>query len=218
MESMPVLLLSGAGLPVWIWDDVRRALPVESRVATYPRGRSTLADHGRTTLEMVADWPSLHVVAHSVGGVVAAAMAALAPDRVTAVTGVCAVVPRGGSSFVASLPTPQRQVMGAMVRLLGTRPPERVLRSGLCRGLDDAVADRVVADFAPESRRLYLDRVGRHSWPGTTAYVATTADPEFPVALQERYAATLGAQPVTIDSGHLPMLERPAALAELLSQ
>lgn len=215
MESMPVLLLSGAGLPAWIWDDVRSALPVESRVAAYPRGRSTLADHARGALDTVADWPACHVVAHSVGGVVAAAMAALAPERITAVTGVCAIMPRSGSSFVTSLPPPQRQVMGAMVRLLGTRPPERVLRS-LCRGLDDVVADRVVADFAPGSKRLYLDRVPTFRWPATTAYVATTADPEFPLALQERYAATLGAVPLTVDSGHLPMLERPAALAGLL--
>ena len=216
MDQTPVLLLSGAGLPAWIWDEVRAALPVESRVA--PRtAEGGPADHARAALASVTDWPACHVVAHSIGGAVAAAMAALDPQRVTAVTGVSAVVPAAGSSFVGALPRPQRYVMGGIVRLVGTRPPQKVLRSGLCAGLDDALADRLLTDFAPESRALYLDRVPPHRWPTRTAYVSTTRDREIPPELQEEYAARLGAAARPITTGHLPMLERPAELAVLIS-
>lgn len=217
MDETPVLLLSGAGLPAWIWDGVRAALPVESRVAPRAAGPGGVTDHARAALDSVADWPACHVVAHSIGGAVAAAMVALEPQRVAVVTGVSAVVPAAGSSFVGALPRPQRYVMGGIVRLVGTRPPQKVLRSGLCAGLDDALADRLVADFAPESKALYLDRVPTHRWPTRTAYVVTTWDSEVPTALQERYAARLGAAARPIATGHLPVLERPDELAGLLS-
>jgi pimeloyl-ACP methyl ester carboxylesterase len=216
MENLPVLFLSGAGFPPWIWDEVRSSLDVASAVAPSARPIGKLDDYARAALDAATGWPRCHVVAHSVSGVVAAALVARAPERVGAVTAVCAVVPRAGASFVSSLPRPQRYVMAAMVRLAGTRPPESVIRSAAA-GVDASAADRVVAGFEPESKRLYLDRAPAHAWPGDVTYVQTTEDREFPVALQDRYAALLGATVRPIPTGHLPMLQDPARLATLIA-
>ena len=131
-------------------------------------------------------------------------------------TAVAAVVPSPGTSFTGALPFPGRLVMGTVVRVLGTRPPRSALRA-MCRGLSEEDTDRVVDGFAPEGRRVYLDRTPPRAWP-TASYVVTTRDDQFPTAQQERYAAELGATTVRLATGHLPMLERPDELAALLAQ
>ena len=189
-------------------------------MAAYAKGRATL----REVVEgVVAQLPAepCRLVAHSIGGTVAAGVVALAPDRVAALTAVCAIVPEPGRSFASSLPAPQRYVMSAMVRLLGTRPPASVLRAQLAGGLPDDVVDRVVTGFEPESRRLYLDRLPaqpRAHWPADAVYLVTTEDHDFPVALQERYAAVLAASTATVPAGHLPMLSHPDAVAEAVAR
>lgn len=140
--TLPLLFLSGAGLPAWVWDDVRRRPPVDSRVADRPRGRVGLADCAEAARAAEADWPAYGVVAHSIGAVVAAALVTQDADRVHAVIGVCGIVPRPDASFIASLPMPQRWMTGAIIRVVGTKPPDSTIRSGQCHGLDDAAADR----------------------------------------------------------------------------
>ncbi|QZY29468.1 alpha/beta fold hydrolase [Nocardioides coralli] len=215
--TTPLVFLSGAGLPAWVWDDVRSRLDAPTTVARYAKGGARLT---QVVDGVVADLPDApcHLVAHSIGGVVAAGVLGRAPERIAAVTAVCAIVPAAGDSFTDALPAPQRYVMGAMVRLLGTRPPASVLRAQLTAALPDDVADRVVSDFEPESRRLYLDRVPDHAWPADRAYLLTTEDREFPVPLQRRYAARVGADPTTVAAGHLPMLSHPAEVASAVSR
>lgn len=182
--TLPLLFLSGAGLPAWVWDVVRRRLPVESRVADHPRGRAGSADHAEAARAAAADRPAYGVVAHSIGGVVAAALVARDANRVHAVTAVCGIVPRPDTSFVASLPMPKCLMMGAIVRFVGTKPPDSVIRSGLCHGLADVVAERVVADLRGVARALPRRCPGAPLAQGET-YVATTEDTEFPVAPTE---------------------------------
>lgn len=214
--TTPLLLVSGAGLPASIWDEVRSHLDAESRVVPSPGRDGTLAAYADAAVRTAHDWPRFHLVVHSIGGAVAPAVVAAVPSRVARVTGVAAVVPPAGSSFVGALPVPGRWVTGAVVRLLGTRPPGSVLRS-MCRGLSDEDTARVIEGFSPEGRRLYLDRTPRCVWP-EASYVVTTRDDQFPVAQQRKYAAELGARVESLPTGHLPMLERPAELAALLAQ
>jgi len=100
--TLPLLFLSGAGLPAWVWDDVRRRPPVDSRVADRPRGRVGLADCAEAARAAEADWPAYGVVAHSIGAVVAAALVTQDADRVRAVIGVCGIVPQGTDLCVHS--------------------------------------------------------------------------------------------------------------------
>lgn len=217
--TVPVLLLSGAGLPAWMWDDVRAGLPDRpSVVFAPPRGRASLAEYATAALEQgPAD--RFAVVAHSAGGVVAAELLARAPQRLAGVLGVGAVVPTPGKSFAATLPPPARLVLPLLLRVLGTRPPAAAVRNGLAAGLPQEVADRIVADLVPESRALFLDRTsgrpGEHDVPA--GYLRTTADREVPPAVQQRCATTLGARwTVDVDTGHMAPLERPQAVLQAL--
>lgn len=216
MAHDPLLILSGAGLPASAWDDVRSRLDAESRVVPSPGPSGTLGSYADAALAAAGGWARFHLVAHSLGGAVASAVVAAAPERVSRVTAVAAVVPAAGRSFTGALPMPGRLVMGAVLRVLGTRPPESALRA-MCRGLSEEDTALVVGRFAPEGRRVYLDRTPPRTWP-EASYVVTTSDDQFPVAQQERYAAELGATTVRLATGHLAMLERPAELVALMGQ
>ena len=124
-----ILFLGGAGLPAWIWDDVRRRLSGshETRVAPRPvRSGAGVRDYADAAIgSMAAD--RFVVVAHSAGGVVGAEVMRLAPERVAGFLGVCAVVPQGGGSFITAMPVPNRWMLSAVMRLAGTRPGHLVL-------------------------------------------------------------------------------------------
>jgi pimeloyl-ACP methyl ester carboxylesterase len=220
--TTPLLLIGGAGLPAWAWDGVREALPAERPTAVAarpdPSGPRTLEDYALAALE-AAPWRHFVVVGHSIGGVIGTRIVELAPDRVLGFVGVAAVVPTAGRSFFGALPFPGRHVVSGVTRVLGTRTPAGMLRRGLCRGLDDATADRVVADFAPESQALYRDPVGRVSYPPLRGYLRTDDDRDVPGALQDRYAAQLGTDRVAaLPTGHLPMLADPDGTADALER
>jgi pimeloyl-ACP methyl ester carboxylesterase len=220
--TTPLLLIGGAGLPAWAWDDVRAALPAGHPTAVAarpaPGGPRTLDDYARAALGD-APWPSFVAVAHSIGGVIATRIVEQAPDRVLGVVGIAALFPPPGRSFLGALPFPQRAVLGAVMRVLGTRPPASALRNGLAPGLDDAVVERLVADFVPESQELYRDAVGRVAYPPARGYLRTSDDPQMPLALQDRSAATLGAGQIeTLPTGHVPMLADPDGVAGALGR
>lgn len=213
-----LVFLSGAGLPGWIWDEVRDGLE-ESVVPVYPRDpAAALTEYADTVLAQVSATRFI-LVAHSAGGVVAQAVTASAPDRVVGVLGVSAVWPGAGRSFAAALPLPQRWLLPAILRLAGTRPPEKQIRSGLARGLPEAVVDRLVGEFSPEARRLFLDAAPEAVLPAHRGYVHTTADREIPVAVQRRSAAALGGDfERELATGHLPMVEDPAGLRQAIKE
>lgn len=207
-----LVFLSGAGLPEWIWDEVRQVLPVESMVVAYPKGSASLRAYAESALRQSPQRFTL--VAHSVGGVVGSEICALAPERVEGFVGVSACLPPAARSFVRAMPLPQRAVLGVVLRLMGTRPPDKQIREGLCAGVSNDVADRVVADFAPESRALFTDSVSARSFPAKSAYLVTENDREFPVTLQHKFAAELGGYIERMPMAHLPMLEDPVETAE----
>lgn len=112
------------------------------------------------------------------------------------------------------MPAPKRWILPTAMRLAGTRPPAEAMRRGLCAGLREDVVERVVAEFTPESLNLYQDETGIHAWPGRRGFLLTSHDKELAPGLQRRFAQRLGAQwSKDIATGHLPMLQNPAATA-----
>jgi len=218
----PILYISGAGLPAWIWDDVHRALawPHDVRVAAGPaRGAGTrLRDYAEAALGS-APAGRFAVVAHSAGGVIGAEVAQLAPDRISAFLAVTAVIPQPAGSFLAAAPAPNRWLLSVAMRLAGTRPPASAIRGRLAYGVDDRTADRLVTEFVPEAPGLYRDRTSHRSWSGPRAYVRTARDRQLPMAQQRRSAQRLGgAGEDRLDTGHLPMLEDPKGLAATIAR
>jgi pimeloyl-ACP methyl ester carboxylesterase len=214
-SETPILFLSGAGFPSWVWDEVRAALPVPTAVASYPREKNN--GPGAYAERILADvaWPEFLVVAHSIGGVVARAMLDLAPERIVGLIAIAATVPEPGESFLQAQPVPQRWVLTAVLRLVGTRPPDAAIRSVLGRGLTDATAARLAAEFAPEPFALYRLPAGSAPIPAHSRYVVTTEDPDTPRQRQEVFAKGFGSTR-EIATGHMPMLQDPAGLAALI--
>jgi pimeloyl-ACP methyl ester carboxylesterase len=219
LYSTPILFLSGAGLPAWIWDGVRADLPVESVVAAYPKRVDARLDDCVSAVLAQAPDGSFTIVAHSIGGVVASQIVATAPERVAGLLGVAASFPAAGTSFLAASPAPQRVVVGLVMRVAGTRPPEKAIRSVLCAGLDEGDTARIVAEFEPESQHLYRDKVSRRTFPARSGYVVTTADRQLSAAMQYRHAAELGSGfRRELSTGHLPMLQDSASLAKVVQE
>jgi pimeloyl-ACP methyl ester carboxylesterase len=216
-----ILFLSGAGLPAWIWDEVRSRLrgSSQTQVAPRPTGSPTgIRDYAKAALGS-APTGRFTIVAHSAGGVVGTEVLRLAPERVTGILGVCASVPPPGGSFVTAMPVPNRWMLSIAMRVAGTRPPESAIRKTLAHGLDEQTVDRLIADFTPETQSYYRDRVGEQTAAGARGYAITSADRELPAALQRRFAANLGATwQHELPTGHLPMLENPDALTETIGR
>lgn len=215
-----ILFLSGAGLPAWVWDEVSDRLgpSYDTQVASRPEHDAPgLNDYAEAAIgSMPAE--QVTVVAHSSGGVVGAEVARLVPGRVGGFLAVSAVVPPPGGSFIGSMPIPNRWILRAVLRFAGTRPPDSAIRKGLAHGLDERTVDRLIADFTPESEGLYRDRIGSQPWIGRRGYTTTTQDRELSPGRQQRFAGQLGATwRSELATGHLPMLEDPAGLAETLA-
>lgn len=122
----PILFIGGSGLPDWIWADVRARLGggAEDRVAARPAAgaQANLRNYVDAALDSAPDG-EFTLVAHSSGGVIAAEVARRASGRVADFLAVSAVTPAPGRSFIATMPVPNRWILGLMMRLSGTRPP-----------------------------------------------------------------------------------------------
>lgn len=211
-----LIFFSGAGLPTWVWDDLRAELADPGTVAPRPSTGSTVTDYAQTALDDAPSGP-LTLIAHSSGGLVANELAAMAPHRVVAVLAIAAVIPLPNRSFTASLPFPQRLVLPVLLRLMGTRPPEAAIRSSLGAGVSESVVDRLVQDFTPEPRQ-YFTTPSRGGIAPVRGYLTTTADTELSPTLQSRYSARFNPTArYTLATGHHPMLTEPRAVAEAVS-
>jgi pimeloyl-ACP methyl ester carboxylesterase len=224
-----LVFVPGAGLGGWIWEPIAARLDAPYRFADYPgregNGNGTkglrLDDYVGHVRAQVDELPAdrIAIVAHSLGGVVALKLAEGLPDRLAGFVGVGAAIPHDGGSFISSLPVGKRALMTVLIRVAGTKPPESVIRRGLCSDLGTAEADEVVRRFVPESRAVYFERCQASLPRVPRMYVCLTEDQEFGVPLQRTMASNLGTDDVReIPSGHMPMLSRPDELAGLINE
>lgn len=223
------MYIHGAGLDEWIWDDLATLQDTPHLSASFP-GRddgsgvpagSTLQTYVDHVCEQIEEWPieRVIVVCHSVGGVVGLETVNRLPDTVVGFVGLCAAIPKPGASFLSCYPLHQRIVQRAVIRLVGTRPPDSVIRNSLCDGLSEEDTSRVITGFVPEARRLFTDERTAGAPDVPALYVETTNDRELPPSLQEDMIANLDADEVaTVDSGHMPMLSNPRELADILRE
>ena len=215
-EPAALLLLSGSGLRPWIWDEFVSELPADTGVgvASRPLGsEASLSSYVEQAIE-AAPAERFTIVAHSLGAIVGLAVASAVPERVTGLVVIAGAVPSPPGSFLSAMPLPNRWVLSLMMRIAGTRPPDKVIRKSLAAGLEPSVADRLVNEFEPDSGQVFRTQINRTDLPVHRGYVTTSNDPEMPTKLQQRFIEALDpAWTTTIDTGHLPMLEDPSGLA-----
>lgn len=228
-SDVGLVFVHGAGLGGWIWDEMSGVLQAPHVFADFPardrgeqdRQELRLADYAAHVVEQAAGLPAerLVVVAHSLGGVVGLKVADQLGARLAGFVGISAAIPANGGSFVSSLPAPKRWIVGTLMRVFGTKPPESAIRKGMCNDLSDDQADQVVRRFVPEGRAVYFERTDAPRPAAPRRYVRLTDDHEFDQETQRAMAANLGTEDVReLSSGHLPMLSKPKELAELLNE
>ncbi|QGK70758.1 alpha/beta fold hydrolase [Allosaccharopolyspora coralli] len=223
--SPPILLVHGAWTGGWAWQDVvselegsgLRAHTVDLPTQGPAGNLSADAETVRAALEGL-DEPAV-LVGHSYAGMVITAAAA-GNDRVAHLVYVCAALPREGES---------------LQDLMGRDPSPSTIGDGFVMhddgtaGLDRKIAREIVFnDATDEQVAPVLDSLGVHqvSSFGETApalgwrehrstYVVCTQDRVFSPELQRDMAQHTN-RAVDVDSGHGPMLTRPAELAEVV--
>jgi len=216
-------------LDVWVWDDLLSLVDAPTLPVAFPaRGGDQTVRHGirlqdytETIIDQIDEWDVSRVilVGHSIGGALCMEVASRLGDRFAGFIGLSAAIPEPERAFLSYLPCHQRALTRAVLPFAGTHPPKSFIRWSLCAELIDHRADRVVAEFAPESRYLFTDSRAAGIPEGHTRYIQTTMDRAVTPALQTEMASTLGTDDVvTLDTGHLSMLSRPDALASALNE
>jgi pimeloyl-ACP methyl ester carboxylesterase len=169
-----VLLLHGAGLGRWIWEDV---VPHLGDVIGEPLdlpGRGPGGNPDEVTLQDCVNYVRTELdrssaatvlVGHSFSAEVALAAAAAAPASVAAVVFVSGVFPESGKPFTSVLPLPQRLVVRFFLARArgGIKLPPSGVRKEYCNDLDEPATALVLSRIVPEVPRLYLDPV---HWSG----------------------------------------------------
>ncbi|TMV52286.1 alpha/beta hydrolase [Paenibacillus mesophilus] len=229
-EQVGIVFIHGAGLYGKIWGSMTEGLENPSLAVDFPNGNAADVETPRKHLSMqdyithmndqIAAWKvrKFVIVAHSLGGTLALKVAAAFPDRLVGFAAIGAVIPQRGGSFLSTMPLPKRMILGALLRLAGTKPPESAIRQGLCSDLSPEQAAAVVSGFVPESIRVYTERVGALAPDVPKLYIKLGQDRELPLREQERMASNLGANDTELlDAGHLPMLSRPDELLQVLN-
>ncbi|KOR82561.1 alpha/beta fold hydrolase [Paenibacillus solani] len=227
-EELGFVFIYGAGMNGGVWDIVAEGLdypclkvdyPLRDGDADTPGRHLALEDYVIHMMEQVRRWDTQKfvLVAHSLGGVLAMELAARLAERVAGFVAIGAAIPKRGGSFVSALPFPQRIIMPVILKMAGTKPPESVIRKGLCSDLLEEQASRIAAEFIPESRRVYTDCVQASVPQVPKLYVKLTQDKEFGESMQKRMAANLSADRVeSLSIGHLPMLSDPLGVQRIL--
>lgn len=226
-EKVALVFIHGAGLDGRIWQEVANGLDQPCLMVEYPdRGDTGEALKGLRFTDYVAhlrkqvDEQRYHrivIVAHSLGGALGLRLAAELSGQVAGFVAIGAAIPQNGGSFVSALPFPKRLLLSAIMKLLGTKPPESVIRAGICNDLPPEVTDEIVRRFTPESVRVFTDRTDSLIPSVPKLFIKLTKDKQLDPALQQQMIANLSPHMIrSLETGHLPMLSDPEGLRSAL--
>jgi pimeloyl-ACP methyl ester carboxylesterase len=222
------VLLHGSYQGGWIWKPVGERLVAAGHEVYRPtfdgsaerrrnlRDDLTLRDHGAEIADLFfyEDLTDIVLVGTSIGGMVAAQAAELAPERIRRLIFIDALVPLPGES----------------VSTINARPPYE--RQNVVYGPPPEGARGVVyADLEPATQEWALERYNqqaigptddpvdlRQFWAGRwqVDVLRCTRSPAPPAVHQQRTAERLGGTYAELDAGHYPMLSHPEEVARYL--
>jgi pimeloyl-ACP methyl ester carboxylesterase len=227
-NNIGIVFIHGAGLNGSIWDDLIKEINIPSLVIDFPNkniaGKPidilTFDDYVSATANQIKNWNTEHfiIVAHSIGACVGLKVANHFKNELKGFVAVGSVIPKTRNSFVSSLPFPQKLIMPIILSLFGTKPPQKSIESELCNGLTVEQTLKIVNEFTPESKALYLTKINFNLPDTNRLYIKLKNDKTMPGTLQDKMAKNLNANKIiTIDSGHLPMMSKAKQLAGILS-
>ncbi len=221
------VFLHGAGLGAFIWEELVDNLsydtvcidyPLRANAAKLPKSNTLQAyvNHCESQLQAYAE-RKIVLVVHSIGGCVGLELAARLGSRLQLFIGLSAAIPPPGGAFMDMFSPVPRLLTLAFLKLLGTKPPAKVIQQTLCTGLADHITERITQSYTPEPLALYTDRITAGLPAVNRFYICFQEDKSFTLSQQQKFAAQLAAtETITIPGGHLAMLSHGAELASCL--
>ncbi len=228
MGASPVLLVHGAWGGAWAWGYVQAELEkrgitsVAIDLPSRDAAPSTLSDDAaavRAALDEL-DQPAV-VVGHSYSGAVITEASA-GNDKVAHLVYVCAILPDEGESTFSlmgqdSTPSTLGEAIQATDDGLSTLDPVGA-KTDLFNDVTQEQADPIIAGLGTHRLSVFGEAPAGLGWkehPST--YVLTSQDRVFSPDLQRQMAAK-ATNVVTVDAGHIPLLSRPAELADAIAK
>jgi pimeloyl-ACP methyl ester carboxylesterase len=231
--DLAFVLIHGGGLDTWVWERMIPlldfpALAVRRAAAGTNLNRLTLTDSAKYIQSQMesAGFKRVILVAHSIGGVLAPAVATLLPQRVVHLVFVGANIPPEGSAAISIFRPSARFGMAVWLRVMAWKlsfmhkAVEDDMRKTLCNDMDEATVQQVLAGGKnPELPALFYEPVSRSQMPSVPCtYIKLLQDQGvLPPSKQDEMAANIGAKVVPLNTGHTAMLSRPNELAKLLN-
>ena len=228
-DKLGIILIYGAGLGSYIWNDLKPNLNFKSLMIEFPNRNADDKANSKLSFEdyvskAISDTENFEkqkviIITHSIGGLVGLRVAEHLKDKTIGFVGIGSAIPKNGKSFVSCLPFPQKLIIPLIMKLAGTIPPKSAIENGLCNDLNPSQTKKVVEQFTAESQYLYTENSKTKIPNIKKLYVELTNDKEFSESVQKKMAENLNCKNiVTIESGHLPMLSVPEKLAGILNE
>lgn len=224
-----LVFIYGAGLGTWIWNDLSHSIDIPCLFLDYP-GRDhdskstkglTIPDYSDFLSTKINDWhyDKIIIIAHSIGGVIALDTLKKISPKMIGFIAISASIPNSGESFLSSFPWIGKILMKCLYRILGTKPPESVIKKGLCNDLSKDQTNEVFRRFTPESRAIYEQKITYNLLDIPKLYIKLTNDAAFGIQLQEKAIGHLKPEKVIeLNTGHLPMISKPNDLAKIINE
>jgi pimeloyl-ACP methyl ester carboxylesterase len=224
-----LVFIYGAGLGTWIWNDISHSFDIPCLFIDYP-GRDTeskdikgltIHDYSDLLCTKINTWQcdKIIIIAHSIGGVIALDTLKNISPKVIGFIAISASIPKSGESFLSSFPWIGRILMKCLYRMLGTKPPETIIRKGLCNDLSKEQADEVFNRYTPESKSIYEQKIKYNLPDIPKLYIKLTNDAAYGIQLQKKAIDNLKPETVVeINSGYLPMISKSDDLIKIIKE
>jgi pimeloyl-ACP methyl ester carboxylesterase len=234
--NAPFVLVHGAFMGAWAWDDVATGLRARGAAVTVvelpahggdtsPAASATL-DAYVTQVGKAIDGASAPVVlvAHSMAGIVATQVAEQKPEKVGKLVYLAAYVPKDGETLQAIAAGDKDSRLGPLLRVDGAAGtaslPKDKLKEIFCADCDAAAEGRIASAYRDEPIAPFGAPV--HATPAAWGrvpkfYVFTKNDNAVSYPLQRRMTdGVTWAGAATLDTSHSPFLSRPDEVVSTL--
>jgi len=242
-SQITAVLIHGAWAGGWVWDAITPHLEARGFKVLAPDLPGTgarLGDPSNASLdECVADLMTqlndvegpLLLVGHSGGGAVATQLAEAVCERVIGVAYLAGMMLPSGTGFgeiVAGMVADYPDASGIGPHLEWeaggqvSRVPVQAIREIFLQDVSDSVASQAVARFGPQaegSRKLIPRWTQSRFGQLPRLYVEARQDRSVVLPIQRRMQQWVpGADVVSLDTGHVPQVSAPQAVADALKQ